>query len=422
MKAATLVSVIFFGSAALALTVWIGRYNADVKVITGNPADPSQAIPEPVKTGPQPRAVAETTVYDFGTLEHNAEGQHKFVIRNEGEAPLQLLARPEDSTCSCTIGSLGENTLQPGEQTEIEMTWHIKNPSTQFEHSAVVRTNDPENEQIRFRVRGIVGKLMVTKPGVTWDLGSVEDDQPASVSGTVHSEILDEFEISEVETSTPLLTAEIIPLDADVLAAFSEPSEQSRLMMEKMEAEAANGGPAPSPEAPQLASTPPAKCGYEIKVTLSPGIPVGPFREQIKIHTDVRGGQTLTVYVEGTRPGPIAVFPPPGVRWNSRDMRLRLDRFAASEGKTINLSMYVKNADDSFKIEDIEKSDDFLNVTVKKDETVSGKNRQRLLMSFEIAPGVAPEVRDRSNPSTVTFKTNHPVAAEIKFSLEFVSF
>lgn len=413
MKAGNLLIALIVVFAALAGIVWVGRYGADPSVLPGTQAAVSD-IPVPAESGPYPKAVAEETEYDFGTMVHGGKGSHIFKIRNEGEAPLELVVREEDSSCQCTVGKVGGNLVQPGESTEVELTWEIKSQAPRFEHWAKVRTNDPENQVIELRVKGIVGRQLVMKPSTTWSMGSVPDE-PTTVKGTIHSEILDEFKVLDVKLSNPLLSAEVKPLDAEGLQAIME-----------SDAPPEAGIPEEAREEMGLAEVvqPEAKCGYEITVTLSPGMPVGRFREEMKITTDVPELTDVTAYIEGTRTGPITIIPKPGqkVRWYAQAMVLTMGRFSAEEGKNVELSMFIRDAGEDFEIVGTESDLEFLTVSARRDADFGGQDNERYDLTIEVKPKSPPSVHNRSNMAKVTMKTNHPIAKSITLYIEFVSY
>ncbi|MCG8583169.1 MAG: DUF1573 domain-containing protein, partial [Pirellulales bacterium] len=78
----------------------------------GNPkTNASKMLPLPPADGPQPKAVAVEPSFDFGSMMGGDKGRHEFVIRNDGEYPLQL-AKGKTS-CKCTISDLPVTKLEP---------------------------------------------------------------------------------------------------------------------------------------------------------------------------------------------------------------------------------------------------------------------------------------------------------------------
>lgn len=101
-------------------------------------------------------------VHDFGVMAPEEEGEHIFVIRNVGEDDLSL--KLGASTCKCTLGELGSNTLPPGGQTEVKMSWKVNTNGSDFGQSAEVITNDPSNVAVKFEITGKVVRDMEAVP------------------------------------------------------------------------------------------------------------------------------------------------------------------------------------------------------------------------------------------------------------------
>ena len=71
---------------------------------------------------PGPKAVADATVHDFGRLNPLTTHQHSFVIRNVGDAPLELTEGP--TTCKCTLAKLAQHTVLPGDKVAVSVRWN----------------------------------------------------------------------------------------------------------------------------------------------------------------------------------------------------------------------------------------------------------------------------------------------------------
>lgn len=124
-------------------------------------SDVASASRSPSGASPRVEVVAGEE-HDFGVMEPGAEGTHAFVIRNAGDAPLEL--RNLGSTCKCTIGELEQPKLQPGEQTEVRLSWVARTDIEEFSQSATIGTNDPRNSEFRLRIRGRVISSMTMVP------------------------------------------------------------------------------------------------------------------------------------------------------------------------------------------------------------------------------------------------------------------
>ncbi|XZE54551.1 DUF1573 domain-containing protein [Planctomycetaceae bacterium SH139] len=123
----------------------------------------------------KPRAeVVDGNEHDFGVMLRNASSSHDFEVKNVGTGPLRL--EVVGSTCKCTVGSLDESVLQPGESTVVKLEWSAKTNSRTFSQSATIKTNDPTQHEVVLVVQGDVVELVAAEP-TSWSL--------AEISGTV---------------------------------------------------------------------------------------------------------------------------------------------------------------------------------------------------------------------------------------------
>ena len=405
------------------------------------PVDVSE-IPVPPKSGPYGKfVVVGEPVHNFGVMEHMQEGQHEFKIRNDGQAPLKMVALKRDQTCQCTLGSLGQDGLKPGEETSVKLSWTIKNPAAVFEHSAKIRTDDPENLVTTFRVRGLVGKRLMIKPSNEINLGALSEKQPTERIILLFSQIVDAFEITKFESSNPLIVVTSTPLTAEQLklATYDPAVEESRAMMAKMATEVPK--PPATPGSKESAhdhpvddlsgKTPDAKCGYELKVTFQPGFSIGKVRESLQIHTNVRTGPQadapvappFSVSFTGTRSGPVQILGTPGISWSPEDSILRMGRFPAKVGKKAKLVVFVKKMEQELEITDATLDPPKLKYEFHKDEKFNAPGRNKYEIIVEVpADGVPLSLGGGERAGSVVLQTNHPEAKTIKFDLEFTSF
>jgi hypothetical protein len=86
----------------------------------------NEYLPVRSKTeGPTPKVELEgNPTHDFGTMSVQKTGTHSWVVRNLGEADLDLWMI--SSTCMCTFAKFKDGqkaTVKPGEKTDIELEW-----------------------------------------------------------------------------------------------------------------------------------------------------------------------------------------------------------------------------------------------------------------------------------------------------------
>jgi len=369
---------------ALGAVISVGRYGSDLTVNASNKSTKSNISINPV--GPQPKAVVDSNEYNIGVISVGQEGSHKFEVRNEGEAPLEIeIGR---STCKCTVSSLteGENIVPPGESTEVTLTWKTNKAYKNFRQEAEIKTNDPKAKSLYFTITGRVTPIVEMVPTIVWKLSHIKEEKPTKVSGQIYSNVIDEFKIEGIEASHKLISTDFSPLEQEALDEIG------------------------------------AKTGYRVNVQVQPGLPVGLFRENITIHTDVNGGTDVVRYLEGTRFGPIEIIPVGNTRWSAANSTVVLGRFRATEGANAEFLLFVSGLHDKdFELLDIKCDDNAIAVEAKQDDNFKSKSRKRVRLKFIVKPGARRRVRGTRDPATVELKTNHPKAGVIRFSVHYAT-
>lgn len=122
--------------------------------------------------------------FDFGVMHRNTEGEHAFKIRNTGTGPLRL--KVTGSTCKCTVGELANDSIAPGEESEIKLSWKTRSVSSEFAQTATIQTNDPNNVEIKLSVHGALVESLITEP-THWDAGNVTSGEPIELNLTAYS-------------------------------------------------------------------------------------------------------------------------------------------------------------------------------------------------------------------------------------------
>ena len=80
----------------------------------------------------------ETSVVDYGTIEHNADGARKFVFTNTGDAPL-IISNARGS-CGCTVPTWPKEPIAPGATAEIGVKY-ATNRIGKFTKTITLTTN-----------------------------------------------------------------------------------------------------------------------------------------------------------------------------------------------------------------------------------------------------------------------------------------
>jgi hypothetical protein len=124
-------------------------------------------------------AAPELTVvegnYNFGTVSQGKKVQHNFVIKNSGDATLQI--KELNASCGCTAAKPSSSLIPPGKSAEIQVIFDSTNFSGKVQKSVTVVTNAGKTPNFTLNMDGnIVEELQVTprqlslgpvKPGVT---------------------------------------------------------------------------------------------------------------------------------------------------------------------------------------------------------------------------------------------------------------
>ena len=376
--------IIAAGIILLANAVALGLYWSGV---VGSWTRPAEATAIDL-SGPQPKIVAPETLHDFGEMAAGVEQKHSFLIRNEGDAPLQI--REVSISCQCTKGTAEKTLLAPGESGMIDISWQPTKKDPGFQQTIKLVTNDPrypDLHEFKLNIKGKVEAMVTVEPETEWKVGAIAEDQPTVVHGIIHSMALDSIKILDIKTEHPLLKAVATPLDKDELLRLH------------------------------------AKSGYDIKVTLEPGIQVGTFREKVVVKTDIAGGSDVPWFLSGERYGPFRIVPKPGADWSHKHMTLNLGRFPAEKGNKAEVMMMVSGLEqsDEMSFVDIKSDVPYLTLKLTPHEANATAKEKKYILRFEVPPGSPQEARTGAARAKIKVKTNHPKAEQLEFRVDFVT-
>jgi len=153
-----------------------------------------------------PRVVVETEEHDFGDLKHQEQVSHVFRVFNQGDAPLRLQRGP--TTCKCTMSTLPEQDILPGQGAEIALTSKVIERRGFFSHSATIYTNDPRRPVLTFKIIGAIRETLAAKPNEVTLAGTLAGKV---FDVLVFSQIWDEMKIVSVESQIDGLTWQELP-------------------------------------------------------------------------------------------------------------------------------------------------------------------------------------------------------------------
>ena len=96
----------------------------------------------------------ESSVIDYGIIEHNADGKREFVLTNTGNAPL-IISNAKGS-CGCTVPTWPKAPIAPGESATIGVKYATSRIG-KFTKTITLTTNTSEKTKI-LTVKGEVKK------------------------------------------------------------------------------------------------------------------------------------------------------------------------------------------------------------------------------------------------------------------------
>ncbi len=198
----------------------------------------------------QPNIVFEEKTFDFGNIQQGEKVPHVFRFRNEGPDILKInRVRP---TCGCTVAKNYTKEVPPGEEGQIELSFNSKRFMGAQRKTIYVYSNDPDEPKIGLTLKGTV-----TKSNKLF-FGLIQQGDSPTKSINVNQTGHNMLEILNVETNLPFINTKVIP----------EPKNKRN--------------------------------NYKVEVNISADAPEGPFKDWLKIHTNIERDRLMTYEVMGT--------------------------------------------------------------------------------------------------------------------------
>jgi hypothetical protein len=377
-----LVTLVVCVSAFAWLSVWIPRWQA-AKAVATTPGQPPASEKEDyykenpfkISEGPQPKAVIDEVQYQFGRMALGETGEHDFIVRNEGQAPLKLAKGP--SQCKCTLAGLKEQEVPPGGEAAIHLAWTPKDAGA-FSQVAVIWTNDPNNPRIAIGAEGKMFERMVMQPAEGWALGHVSSGEEVPLTGRLYSSVIEKFEITDVKVSSDRIQMKATPMVEALLTDLD------------------------------------AKSGYTLEGKLLASEKPGSIQETITITTNAPKHEKYELPVTGTRTGAMTVI---GPGWYTGGPQLDLGRVSSEKGKEVRLTIMLKPGPEELKLTGVKTDPGFVQVRLKPEQTGKELKRERYTMIVTVPPGSPKGVWSGSRQGKVTLSLNHPQVNELTFQL-----
>lgn len=379
-------SLVVVGSLLVGAALGVGTTAARFELARGAStiAAPTQQPEMAPPGGPQPKVEVDQEDYDFGAMERGGTQSHSFVFTNVGDYPLELVQG--ETTCKCTISQLDTKAVPPGESVKVTLQWTAKTLGNRFRQSATIHTNDPKRPRVNLTVSGAVSQSVEAMPrDIVFSKVQVGESKTAEVKLVSYAESslkLTEQKFSEKES-------------ADKFEVASRPLTAEELPEE-------------------------AKSGLLLTVTLKPGLPVGPLKQQLEIMTDAAGSSLVVLPITGRIVSEISVF---GPGWDAARGVLALGTIKSDKPHRHELSVFIRGEHaDQVSLEMIKVDPDVLHVSFGEKQTIKEGAVVKIPLIIEIPAGARSINRlgsDQSQMGEILLQTNHAQAKQLRLFVHF---
>jgi len=109
-----------------------------------------------------PELAVEQGTYNFGTIPQGEKVRHSFIIRNSGDAPLQIKKLVAD--CGCTAVKASTSLVQPGRSAEVAVTFDSASFSGKVQKHILMTTNAGKTPDYTFSMEGNIAEELQVAP------------------------------------------------------------------------------------------------------------------------------------------------------------------------------------------------------------------------------------------------------------------
>ena len=219
----------------------------------------------------KPKAVPVELIKDVGIVPKGDKVVHDFLIRNEGDAPLEITdVRP---ACGCTVVDY-DKVIAPGQTGKVHAEVDTATFNGPIAKGVTVFTNDPDHAQVEFTVRAKVEPYIQTKPGYARYITVQGEEKTGTITQTIWSPDGTPFDVVNVESPFPFLKT-----------SFREAKPEERV---------------PDVQGKQ----------WRVEMTLANDAPVGALADHVRITTTHPKQKLVTIPVSGFVRPVLAVTPP----------------------------------------------------------------------------------------------------------------
>jgi len=181
------------------------------------------AVAEPKEAEKAPRLTIVDPVKDFGVVPKGEKLDWSFVIKNTGNADLQIIAAKPG--CGCTVADF-DKLVKPGETGKINAHVDTTNFAGPIAKGVTVETNDPNTPTSQLTIHAVVKPFVEAYPAGFVRFNMLQGDTE-SQSLTFYSEEDEPFQIVKVEVPADYVKASFkkIENDAEMAQGVGRPGQ-----------------------------------------------------------------------------------------------------------------------------------------------------------------------------------------------------
>jgi hypothetical protein len=222
----------------------------------------------------KPKAVAVEPIKDASTVAKGEKIVHDFLIRNDGDAVLEITnVQP---ACGCTVAEF-DKTIAPGQTGKVHAVLDTTTFNGPISKGVSVFTNDPDTPKLELTIRAKVEPFVSVKPGYARYITVQGEPLEGNIAQTIWVPDGTSMDVTSVESPWPFLKV-----------SFREASPEER---------AANAAGAKGKV-------------WRVEMALSNDAKVGALSDYVTIHTNHPKQKIVQIPVSGFVRPVVAVTPP----------------------------------------------------------------------------------------------------------------
>lgn len=310
---------------AMACGVGVGAGTAVLKIRQ----HPWEGVSEKQPSADGSQVTVDQEEFNFGKMDASEEGKHEFIFTNRGDRSLAI--NPGSTSCSCTVSEIKDNDLAPGQSTKVLVSWRSKGRIGFFQQSLTIVTSDPLRPEVTLTIQGEYTRSVYADPD-EMTYGQISGTEPMARETRILCSLPSQVRIQGHSMSNPSLEkffqVDDVPMGADELRKYKG-----------------------------------ATSGVLVRVTVKPGLPLGPFQQTIRLSTNLTAVSEIDLPLFGSV-GEVSLI---GAGWRSDTGVLEvgaIDGHSTTQRKLVVLVRGSNAKEMKFKVASIEP--DFLDVKLGK--------------------------------------------------------